>query len=183
GVARVDRDLLERALERRAVVALESCRDAGCVLAQRGDHATMKRRDFGEWRARVPLERGERRREPREGGGGVVEVRAGGGDGRIGGVQIRWLPAPQLCEFGLKQRERVRETGRAWPRPRAAQDRLLEHGDCACVHTRGGTKPQERVLEEREERNRRNSAKRGFRRQACEQPRGRLGERIAAGRV
>ncbi len=51
------------------------------------------------------------------------------------------------------------------------------------MRTRGAAKPQEWMLDEREERNRRNSTKRGFCRQPREQSCGSVGERIAAGIV
>ena len=97
-------------------------------------------------------------------------------------MQVRWLAALQLCELGVKHRQRVRETSRARPWTRAAQNDLFEPGDCACVRASGGAKPQERMLEQREERNRGNSIKRGFRRKAREQPCGSVGE-LLAGRI
>ena len=53
----------------------------------------MERRDFGEWRARLSLERGERRREASEEGGSFPELRVGEVGARIGGMQVRWLAA------------------------------------------------------------------------------------------
>src|SRR5262249_61876929 len=109
------------------------------------------------------------------GGGGA----GGGGGGRGGGGP----PPPQFFKLGAESGERMREPRAAWPRPRAAQDRLFQRRDRARVGAFGGAEPRERMLDEGKERDRRKPAERSVRRQPCKPPGGGVRERIAAGIV
>jgi len=183
GVGRAPRDLLECGIERHAVGAEEGCRRAGLVRAQRGDDAPVPLRELGEGCGAQPVERRERRAQPRHEGIGGVEVRGAEAGARIGRMQIGRFTPPQFCELGAERGERVREPADARPRPRAAQDGLFERRDRARVSAFGDAEPRERVLEEGEQRNRRKPAERGVRRQPREPSRGRVRERVAAGIV
>ena len=94
GIARMQREVLEGGVERRAIVAEEGGRRAGLVRAQRSDDVAVERGDRGERHIGKPIERRERRAQPRDQRGGLVELRGGKAGARIGRMQIGGFPPP-----------------------------------------------------------------------------------------
>ena len=114
--------------------------------------------NFGEWRGGEPLERGKCRGQPRDEPGGHIKLRLAQAGARVGGVQIGGFPAPELGELAAERRKCMGKAGRARPRPRATQHRLLQCGNGDRVHPRPGGEPGERMLEQGQQRDRRNPA-------------------------
>ena len=76
-----------------------------------------------------------------------------------------------------------RDRLRPGARPRPAQDRAFQRGDRPRMRAGGGAEPQQRMLEQRQQRHRRQPAQRRLGRQPREHAGRRVGERIAAGIV
>ena len=134
----------------------------------------MQRRDRAERLRAHAIERRERRAEPR--------------DERLRGIEIagRELAARIGRDAAVSRaeaRQRVREAGRARLRPRSAQDRELERRDGARVAPGRRAEAETRVLEQRQQRHRRQPFERGFGREPCEHAGLGVGQRIAAGIV
>ena len=110
-------------------------------------------------------------------GGGKLAV--GKAHARIGAVQFGRLLAARFSELHAKRFECAEKPGSTGPRTRSAQDRALERRNRARGVARAD--PQQRMLEEREQRHRSEFAKRRFGREPGEDTGRRIGERIAAG--
>ena len=89
---------------------------------------------------------------------------------------LRWsVGAP-----GAIGRKRMRQAGDSGLGPRPAQHRALERRALREVRVGRRAEPQQRMLEQSEQRHRREPAERDFRGQPCEHAGRRVGERIAA---
>ena len=134
----------------------------------------MQRRDAGEGlRALDAFERRQRLAERIDQRLRGVEVGALQFVARIGAMQL-----------GRAERgQRVREARGAGPRTRAAQDRKLQRGDGLRVRARRGAEAEARVLEHREQLDRRQLAERRFRHEPREHAGLGVGQRVAAGVV
>ncbi len=105
---------------------------------------------------------------------GVEKARA-----RIGAMQIGVFLGAVFGELRAEGVERARQPCAAGARPRPAQDRAFERGDGACIVVHA--KPQQRMLEQAEQRDRREPAERGFGGEPREDSRRRLRQHLAAG--
>jgi len=111
---------------------------------------------------------------------GRLQVRVRERNARIGRMQVAALAAPELAKLGTERGERMAETIGAAPRPRPAQHRALECSNGARMGIFWRTEPHQRMLEQRQQRNRREPFDRGFGGKPREHAGGRVGERVAA---
>ena len=151
----------------------------GCnILAgarERLDRFGVRLRQREQALPRVPdfFQRGERQREFFSQQLGGVEFAGRHKTARITTVQF----VARLSESC----ERVHQTCRTAARARAAQNGAFDRRDRARMRKGSGTEPQERMLEQRQQRRWFESAQRGFGCEAREGPCRGVGERIAAG--
>src|SRR6185437_13916121 len=99
----------------------------------------------------------------------------------IVGNQPARIAAVKLIAIVAKSRQRLCKTVAAGAWARTAQQRAFQRGDGGAVGTGGGAQPQQRMLEQRQQRDRFEAAKGGLRRQPREHTGRRVGQRIAAG--
>ena len=183
----VERDLVEGGFERLpGRMPAKRVLHALVVVAQLRDRVAMARGDSGERlrRRRPALRAAARRRSAARRGQPPPRARASvNSDARIGPMQVGGFLAPNLRELAAEGRERMCEPGGAGPRPRAAQDRALQRRDRAPYARRMAAEPEQRMLEQRQQRHRRQPAERRLRDEPREHAGRRVGERIAAGIV
>ena len=168
---------LEGAKKRYAVIVGEGGDLAFAIPAKPGNHGAVAFGELGKrMRARLqPLQRRQRRAEPGDQFGGHVELVVVDQPARVAAVQ--------LGAVGAESGERTAERVAARARTRAAQQRALQRCDGGMVRAGFGAEPQQRMLEQRQQRHRLQAAERGFRRKPCEHAGRRVGERVAAGVV
>ena len=145
----------------------------------------MTRGEIGERALRLPdaFERRNGCGEALDQHRGGLKLALGDEHARLGVMQVGALLAPQLAEFYAEMRERLGESEAARARPRPTQHRPLQGRDGARMRVFGGAEPQQRMLEQREQRDRRKPAQRRLRREPRERAGRGVCERIAAGVV
>ena len=109
---------------------------------------------------------------------GRVQIRVGERDSRIGRMQVATLTAPEPAELLAEGGERMSQAIGAAPRPRPTQHRALERCDGARMRALS-PKPDERMLEQRKQRDRRKAFDHGLRGEPGEHAGGRIGEHVA----
>ena len=167
-----------QSFRRCVAIAGRRCRHRRDILAgarERLDRFGVRLRQREQALPRVPdfFQRGQRQREFFDQQLGGVEFAGRHETARIATVQF----VARLSESC----ERVHQTCRAAARARAAQNGAFDRRDRARMRKGSGTEPQERMLEQRQQRHRFESAQRGFGCEAREGPCRGVGERIAAG--
>ena len=148
GGGRACRQFLEGAHQRCAVIAGESRDLAFAIPAEPGNNGAMAFGEFGKrMRARLqPFQRRQRRAEPRDQFGGDVEFIVIDQPARIAAVK--------LVAIGAEGGERTAKSVAAGLRPRATQDGALQRRDGGVVRAIFGAEPQQRMLEQRQQRHR-----------------------------
>jgi hypothetical protein len=122
-----------------------------------------------------PFQRGERGAKAGDQFGGDVEP--------VVVDQPAWIAAVQLGARGAEGGERAHERVTAGTWARAAQQRVLERRDGGVVRAFFGAEPQQRMLEQREQRHRLEPAEGRFGGEPREHAGRRFGKRVAAGIV
>ena len=170
-------DVLEGARQRHAVVIVECGGDAVGIARQRLDRLAVRGREL---RQRMIAAR--QRLQRRQRCGELADQRASGAELVLLDQPAR-IAAVHVAARRAERVERMRQTFAPGFRPWPTQQRALEHRDGMRLRAVVLSEPQQRMLEQREQRDRFKTFERRLGGQACEGPGLRVGERIAAGIV